>query len=401
MSPIAFCPHRRQNSELSTFSIENPVILGQWERVDLFPYWPCWLSKKWDPKGSVMHNTTTRTITMSLLLIAVSIWLSGFSALAAEHTKDSLDLVKARIAEKEAVLIDVRERKEWDAGHLADAVFVPLGRLQRGAESEATPKWISRKLSKDTIVYCHCRSGSRVLAAADILTAYGYDVRPLKTGYGQLLEAGFAKAKRKPATPLPAALSHLLLSEKRDEIERADLALDALELEDGDIVADIGAGVGYYSLRIAKRVAPRGRVLAVDIQQGMLDKLMIRMKSEAVDRIVPILGKEDDPMLPAGLVDWVLLVDAYHEFSQPEVMLRRIRDCLSPEGRVALLEYRGEEELATVKWIPRDHRMSISEVMEEWTAGGFDLVKRHDFLPAQHFFIFKIREIGEAEKEEE
>jgi len=342
-----------------------------------------------------MNNTATRLIITSLLLITACILSSGSSLFAAEHTKDSLDLVKTRVVEKRAVLIDVRERNEWDNGHLSDAVFVPLSRLQLAADSEEAPKWITRKFSKDDLVYCHCRSGIRVLTATDILVAFGYDVRPLKAGYGQLMEAGFAKAKRKPATPLPAAMSQLLLSKKRDEFERADLVLDTLKLKDGDVVADIGAGVGYYSLRIAKRVAPHGKVLAVDIQQAMLDKLVIRMKSHGVDSIVPILGKEDDPLLPAGLIDWVLLVDAYHEFGQPEAMLRHIRDCLSPKGKVAMLEYRGEEELGTVKWIPRDHRMSIPQVMEEWTAGGFELVVRHDFLPAQHLFIFKRKEPNE------
>ena len=349
-----------------------------------------------------MRKPATRVFITSLLLVAASLWSPSTQVFAAaDPTKDSLELVKARVAEKKAVLIDVRERKEWNAGHLAEAVSVPLSRLRRDADADAAPKWVAGKLSQDTIVYCHCKSGIRALAAAKLLREFGYDVRPLKSGYEQLLAAGFAKAKRKPAQTLPASLSHLLVSEERDAIERADLALDTLKLKDGDVVADIGAGVGYYSLRVAKRVAPHGMVLAVDIQQEMLDKLVKRMKSAGVDRVMPILGKENDPMLPAGSVDWVLLVDAYHEFSQPEVMLRRIRDCLSANGRVALLEYRGEEELGTVKWIPRDHRMSIAEVMEEWTVGGFELVKRHDFLPAQHFFIFKSAKPNGGDKAEE
>jgi rhodanese-related sulfurtransferase len=105
---------------------------------------------------------------------------------AAEHTKDSLDDVKQNLRDKKAVLVDVREQAEWDDGHLEGARLVPLSELKQGKQADSLPK--------DRIVYAHCASGKRCLAAADILKQHGYDVRPLKAGYLELVKAGFKKA---------------------------------------------------------------------------------------------------------------------------------------------------------------------------------------------------------------
>ena len=112
---------------------------------------------------------------------------------AAKHTKDSLKTVREKLDAKEAILIDVREQSEWDDGHLQEAALVPLSQLRKNADSPD----IRKKLSKDKIIYCHCRSGGRVLRAADILTKKGYDIRPLKQGYDELRKAGFRKATNK------------------------------------------------------------------------------------------------------------------------------------------------------------------------------------------------------------
>jgi rhodanese-related sulfurtransferase len=115
-----------------------------------------------------------------------------WSARAAEHTKDSLDTVKERLKDKSAVLVDVREEKEWDDGHIQDAKLMPLSKLKKEAEAEK----LTKDLSKKKIVYCHCAAGARALTAADILKKQGYDVRPLKPGYNDLLKAGFQKAEK-------------------------------------------------------------------------------------------------------------------------------------------------------------------------------------------------------------
>lgn len=111
---------------------------------------------------------------------------------AQEHTKDALETVKKRVAEKKAVLVDVREQSEWDEGHVRGAIFLPLSKLRSGLD----PKELARTLPKDKVIYCHCRSGGRSLRAAEMLKKQGYDVRPLKPGYTDLIDAGFPKAEK-------------------------------------------------------------------------------------------------------------------------------------------------------------------------------------------------------------
>jgi uncharacterized protein (TIGR01244 family) len=194
---------------------------------------------------------------------------------------------------------------------------------------------------------------------------------------------------RVPANILKAEQAGILLMEARDKLEEPEKTMDLLGLKDGDIVADLGCGNGYYTLRLAKRVAPSGRVLAVDIQQGMLDQLQTRMTEAGVSNVELILGTPDDPKLPKAGLDWLLLVDVYHEFSDPQAMLAKIREALAPGGKVALLEYRKEQDPATIAFpIPMDHKMSVDEVLREWTPAGFQLVERVEILPAQHIFIF-------------
>ena len=114
------------------------------------------------------------------------------SAFAAEHTKDSLKVVKENVDAKKGVLTDVRDKSEWDKGHVEGAVYLPLTELQAGVD----PKVLAEKLPKGKIVYTHCVVGKRSLAAGNILEKLGYDVRPLKPGYEELLQAGFKKAKK-------------------------------------------------------------------------------------------------------------------------------------------------------------------------------------------------------------
>ncbi len=125
-----------------------------------------------------------------LVLVLLVIALAP-AASAAEHTKDSLDTVKKNLKDKKAVLFDVRELREWNAGHLKQAVLVPLSKLQGGTD----PAKIVKGLKKDIIIYCHCRRGGRALRATDLARKLGYDMRPLKFGYAELLDAGFEKAK--------------------------------------------------------------------------------------------------------------------------------------------------------------------------------------------------------------
>jgi phage shock protein E len=126
------------------------------------------------------------------LLTILGIGCAAMPGLAAEHTKDSSETVKKAVADKKAVLLDVREKAEWDEGHLRDAKLLPLSDLRKGVKVED----LMRVLPKDKVIYCHCASGRRCLAAADILKKNGYDVRPLKSGFMALLKEGFAPASK-------------------------------------------------------------------------------------------------------------------------------------------------------------------------------------------------------------
>jgi phage shock protein E len=127
--------------------------------------------------------------------ILVALLVAKFGG-AAEHTKDSLDKVKQNLAEKKAILIDVREKKEWDDGHLQDAQLFPLSELKRVSTDSALKQKLEKNLPKERIIYCHCGSGVRVLAASGILAKLGYDIRPLAAGFDDLREAGFPTAKK-------------------------------------------------------------------------------------------------------------------------------------------------------------------------------------------------------------
>jgi ubiquinone/menaquinone biosynthesis C-methylase UbiE len=181
--------------------------------------------------------------------------------------------------------------------------------------------------------------------------------------------------------------------EGRAEEERPDLVLRALALRPGQTVAEIGCGTGYYSRRLARAVAPGGRVYAEDIQPEMIGLLKEHAAREGIENIVPIVGTETDPRLPAGGMDWIFLADVYHEFQKPRPMLAAIRRSLAPGGRVALLEFRKEGDSAAK--IHPDHRMSVEQVLAEWTPAGFELVERREDLPMQHLFVFRaVRAVG-------
>lgn len=205
------------------------------------------------------------------------------------------------------------------------------------------------------------------------------------------VEKGAPKAPpRQPADVLSyEGGADWLEREGREDLEKPEIILQAMGLRDGDVVADIGAGTGFFARRIARAVAPSGKVYANDVQPEMLDRLKESSAKDGIANIVPVLGTETDPKLPAGQMDWVLLVDVYHEFQQPEPMLARIRESLKPGGRVALVEYRAEGD--TASHISPAHRMSVEQVLAEWNPAGFELVERIETLPSQHLFIFTTR----------
>lgn len=177
-----------------------------------------------------------------------------------------------------------------------------------------------------------------------------------------------------------------LVRDNREEEERPSEVLKQLDLKPGMVVCDLGCGNGFYTLLMAPQVGPDGKVLAVDIQQEMLHLLELRSESQGIDNVEPVLGSLIDPRLPAGEVDLVLLVDVYHEFSHPEQMLSALRASLSPNGLIALLEYREEDPNVPIKPL---HKMSKRQIMKEYRANGFRLAKQYDGLPWQHLMFFE------------
>jgi ubiquinone/menaquinone biosynthesis C-methylase UbiE len=179
--------------------------------------------------------------------------------------------------------------------------------------------------------------------------------------------------------------------------ERTDLLLDNLPLEPDDVVADLGAGTGFFTLPMAARV-PRGKVLAVDIQPEMLDIIRQRTAAGGIVNVAPVLATETDPRLPAGGVDLVLLVDAYHEFSYPREVMQSVAAALAPGGRVILVEYRGEDPGVPIKEL---HKMTQSQARRELAAAGLQWQETRDFLPQQHFMVFTKAPAGSAPEDQQ
>jgi ubiquinone/menaquinone biosynthesis C-methylase UbiE len=196
-------------------------------------------------------------------------------------------------------------------------------------------------------------------------------------------------AKREPANVMSWEGAAWLEREGREQQEKPEVVLQAMEVREGMAVADIGAGTGFFTRRLAKAVGPTGKVYAEDIQPQMLDLLKKDIEKEGIKNVVTVLGSDIDAKLPARGVDRVLLVDVYHEFQKPESMLASIRQSLAPGGTVILVEYRLEGE--TASHINIKHRMSVEQVLAEWNAAGFELANRIETLPAQHIFIFSTR----------
>jgi ubiquinone/menaquinone biosynthesis C-methylase UbiE len=175
---------------------------------------------------------------------------------------------------------------------------------------------------------------------------------------------------------------------ERETEEAPDEALDIIGIKKGAVVADIGAGSGYMTVRMARRVGANGIVYANDIQQPMLDLLDKRLKKAKITNVRAILGSPDDPKLPLESIEMALLVDVYHEFSQPQAMLRHLHDALKAGGRLVLLEYRKEDPSIPIR---PEHKMSVTEAKMEVEAEGFKLGRVDDSLPRQHVLIFTKR----------
>ena len=180
-------------------------------------------------------------------------------------------------------------------------------------------------------------------------------------------------------------ISHVMGHQGASWLEKTSRLVRNLPLLPNHTVADIGAGTGYFSFRIAERV-PQGKVVAVDIQQEMLDIIDTRKAQGSPKNVETVLGTERDPRLSPGSIDLILLVDAYHEFSWPREMGEAMVRALKPGGRLVLVEYRGEDPSIPIK---RLHKMTEKQARMEMQAVGLEWESTGDFLPQQHFMIFR------------
>jgi SAM-dependent methyltransferase len=175
--------------------------------------------------------------------------------------------------------------------------------------------------------------------------------------------------------------------ERADE-ERPDLLIKSLRLRRGEVVADLGAGTGYYTWRLAEAVTPAGLVYAVDIQPEMLARLRTNMITRSTTNVVTVLGSATDPRLPPASLDLVLMVDVYHEFDRPYEMLGALCDALKPSGRIAFVEYRGEDPAVPIKPL---HKMTEAQIRKEAVVHPLEWVETISTLPWQHVVIFRKR----------
>lgn len=171
---------------------------------------------------------------------------------------------------------------------------------------------------------------------------------------------------------------------ERESEENPEGALDAIGIKPGMVIADVGAGTGYMTLKMARRVGPSGKIYAEDVQPEMLHRLRGNAAAAKLANIQTVLGSEADPKLPPNALDLILLVDVYHEFSQPQKMLRKMREALKADGRLVLLEYRKEDPSIPIR---PEHKMSVQEVKLELESEGFHLDRVLENLPRQHILI--------------
>lgn len=175
---------------------------------------------------------------------------------------------------------------------------------------------------------------------------------------------------------------------ERESEEAPTKAIEALALKPGMVVADIGAGSGYYASRMAKKVGPTGRVFATDIQPGMIELLNRRISTEGLTNITTVLGGMDDPKLPARSIDLAIMVDVYHELQQPQLFLQRLKETFKPDGRLVLVEFRKEDPKVPILEV---HKMSVAEVKQELEAEGYVLDRVIDVLPWQHIIVLRVK----------
>lgn len=200
-----------------------------------------------------------------------------------------------------------------------------------------------------------------------------------------LAVAGAAAGQSQHGRLFPPENLGLLEGPDRDVWQRPEQIMDALGIAEGSVVADLGAGSGWFTIRLARRVGPNGKVYAEDIQRQMIEAIDRRVKREGLRNVEPKLGTPTDPRLPAGAIDAALIVDAYHEMDEPVVLLRNLARSLKPNGRIGIVN---ATKAGYGPGPPMEERVDPERVIRDATAAGLRLNARPDFLPYQYMLVF-------------
>lgn len=237
---------------------------------------------------------------------------------------------------------------------------------------------------------CSLPSATRIRAVCLASALAAVSVGLLFTAQWQRLNA---QQERNPDAPPPRQIAPAmswvyadwLTRPERQREEQPDRLVNSLDIQPGATVVDLGAGVGYFTWRLARKVGAAGKVIAVEIQQEMRDMLAVNLRERGIENVEPVLATPQDPRLPQAAIDLVLLVDVYHELAHPALTLAHIRRSLKPAGRLVIVEYRKHQPGVPIHPL---HKMSVAEVRSEVEPAGFDLQEVLEFLPSQHVIIF-------------
>jgi SAM-dependent methyltransferase len=197
--------------------------------------------------------------------------------------------------------------------------------------------------------------------------------------------ASAQERRRPPVRIFPPEKLGELEGPDRELYQKPDQVMDALGIADGSTVADLGAGGGWFTVRLARRVGPQGLVFAEDIQEQMIESIERRIQRESLRNVKTVLGKPNDPKLPSDQLDAVLIVDSYYEFEHPVALLQNVKESLTPRGRLGIMESRKD---GTGPGPPMEERVDESVVVKDAEAAGLRLVSRETFLPYQYLLIF-------------
>ena len=253
----------------------------------------------------------------------------------------------------------------------------------RGEKSARDLSWIGLLRTRASLREALARPGphSSKISPVEIDQLVAY-LRTLRT-----LPPSDPSERTREVAPLSENVGFFNRPERAVE-EKADALVEALEIRDGDRLADIGAGTGFFTWRLAKHAGPRGRVLAVDIQQQMLDRAAEAVKQHGAVNVDYVLATARDPKLPPRSLDLVFIAHSYHEFAEPETMIEAVRRSLLPGGRLVIVEYAKEKRQAPASPL---HKMSFDEIRSEIEPLGFEIERILDFLPMQHGVVFSVR----------